>query len=63
MVGVSGTANYCLMAQLPTANFCNWAVDSSNLPCSEGNSADMISTGKYGNMNFEIKIACLSQVT
>ena len=34
--GCGGTANYRLMAQLPTANFCNWVVDSSNLPCMSG---------------------------
>ena len=33
--GGGGTANYRLMAQLPTANFCNWEVDSSNLSCDE----------------------------
>ena len=51
-------ANYRVMAQLPTANFCNWVVDSSNLPA--GNSALMIFTGKYGNINFIMKIAFLN---
>ena len=34
-MGVWGTANYRVMAQLPTTNFCNWVVDSSNLPCGQ----------------------------